>query len=115
MMTMTRQEAFKKIQKFAKAYGVRLEDRTVSWAGQANDPEDKQYLDIRVFIEAKTWEKTKATYTLEAYASVCRMGGNPSAYELQAAADEIDRGASFVAALNNLNIEIVEVKEEEIA
>jgi hypothetical protein len=117
MMTMTRKEAFKKIEKFAKAYRIRLEIGCLgSWTAQANDEGDKQYLQINIMPEPKIDAKRHLmSHLVKASASICSMGGNPGTYELQAAADEIDRGASFVAALNNLEIEIIDHPEEEIA
>lgn len=117
MMTMTKKEAFKKIEKFAKANRIRLEVGYLgNWTAQANDEGDRQYLQINIMIEPKVDEKWHIiSHLVKASASICSMGGNPDTYELQAAADEIDRGANFVAALNNLKIEIIDHPEEEIA
>ena len=66
------------------------------------------YINIQIFqnnnLEKTDWENRIACISIEAWASVSRMGGNPTPEELLKAADEIARGAKFTAELLSMGL-----------
>ena len=99
---MTKDEAREAVRTLAKSYGFKVEDCRYSELGIEIRSEN-----LNFFLTPKTELNLKERYiqtTIEAFASISRMGGKSTPEELMAIAREINKGAALVECINVLGV-----------
>jgi len=105
---MTRNEIAEIIRSKASEYGFEIEENSLGWSNKRTSDE---YISIQIMqnnnFDKTDWKSHKAHIDIEASASICRMGGDSTTEELLKAADEIARGAKFVAEIQSMNLSYI--------
>lgn len=106
---MTKKQIFEMIKEEAKAHGFEVSEQPSTVTGM---PEIKsEELNFAFFArttEGTDWTARIVEESIEASASVRKMGGSPTPEELLKTADEIRRGAELISRLHSMNLTYTE-------
>ncbi|MBR0076258.1 MAG: hypothetical protein IJP96_10950 [Synergistaceae bacterium] len=106
---MTKNEVYEIINATATKYGFEMQDTYNSWYSKQNSD---SYVRVEIFKNMDYKESDSNNiilcFNIEPVGSVCQMGKRTDAKELLRIAQDIERGAKFVAEIEALKLSYVE-------